>query len=65
MTEAMATGLPVVVSDIEIMREVTGKAGILCDIKDELSFVEGIKLSLEEREKFSNLSLKSMRCGDV
>lgn len=58
VTEAMASGLPVVVSDIEIMKEVAGKAGIFCDIKDEFSFIEGIESSLEEREKYSNLSLK-------
>ena len=57
VTEAMASGLPVVVSDIEIMREVTGNAGIFCDVKDEFSFIEGIKSSLEERERYSKLSL--------
>ena len=57
VTEGMASGLPVVVSDIEVMREVAGNAGIFCDIKDEFSFIEGIKLSIEERERYSTLSL--------
>lgn len=57
VTEAMASGLPVVVSDIEIMREIVGNAGIFCDIKDQFSFIEGINLIIEERERYSSLSL--------
>ncbi len=58
VAEAMASGLPVVVSDIEIMKEVTGNAGILCNTRDEASFIEGINLALEENSNYSNLSLK-------
>ena len=57
VTEAMASGLPVVVSDIEIMREIVGNAGIFCDIKNPSSFIEGINLSIEENDRYSSLSL--------
>ncbi len=58
VTEAMASGLPVIVSDIEIMNEITGSAGILCNNDDAESFVEGINEASNQQEKYTSLSLK-------
>lgn len=58
VAEAMATGLPVIVSDLEIMKEVTNSAGILCKCNDADSFVEGIEEALDQQNKYSKLSIE-------
>lgn len=57
VTEAMASGLPVVVSNIEIMNEITGSNGILCKNGDVESFVEGINEAINQQDKYASLSL--------
>jgi glycosyltransferase involved in cell wall biosynthesis len=57
VTEAMATGLPVIVPDLEIMKEVTNSAGILCKLNDAASFIEGLEEALDQKDKYSRLSM--------
>ena len=58
VVEAMASGLPVVVSNIDIMQEIVGRSGIYCDLKGVDSFLEGIKTSIDQWEKFSKSSIE-------
>lgn len=58
VVEAMASGIPVVVSDIPIMREIVGDAGILADVSSSESFIEGLQDTIENWEKFSSNSLR-------
>lgn len=58
VAEAMSCGLPVVVSDIPIMKEVTGEAGLLSDLNDPNSFIENIHRSINQNNYYSNKSLK-------
>ncbi|MEM0136472.1 MAG: glycosyltransferase [Thermoplasmatales archaeon] len=58
VVEAMASGMPVVVSDIPIMREIVGNAGILCDLNDPASFVEGLHKATEYASYYSAKSLE-------
>lgn len=55
--EAMASGLPVVASNIDIMKETTSNAAVLTEPTPEAS-AEGIKEALTNREKYIKLGLK-------
>jgi glycosyltransferase involved in cell wall biosynthesis len=53
--EAMAVGLPVVVSDIEVLREVVGDPGVFADPDDPVAFAEAISDLLQHRKKREKL----------
>ena len=65
--EAMATGLPVVVSDIDIAREICGDAGIFSEINvdsfvnhiKDVGYDEYTKKSLERSKIFNDYQFKS------
>lgn len=52
--EAMALGVPVVVSDVGSLPEVVGGAGILVDPKDSKNITEGIVKALEKHDLLRN-----------
>jgi glycosyltransferase involved in cell wall biosynthesis len=60
LVESMSRGVPVVVSDIEIFREIGGKAALFFDQNDELSFAAGVK-SLETNPLWMEHSRLSAR----
>lgn len=49
--EAFKTGLPVVASDIEVLREVAGDAAIFIDPDDENSLLEGVEQALDRKDQ--------------
>ncbi|WP_267161074.1 glycosyltransferase family 4 protein [Halovenus salina] len=53
--EAMAAGLPVVVSDIAVLREVVGEPGLFADPETPQTFAEQIIELLENQEKCNQL----------
>jgi glycosyltransferase involved in cell wall biosynthesis len=53
VAEALTVGLPVVASDIAIMREVTAGAAILTDPSDERALARSITEALERREELA------------
>lgn len=57
MAEAFMTGLPVVASNIEIFREISGKAAYLCDL-DTSNFKSGIQEVLNNKDYYINNSLE-------
>ena len=62
--EAMAAGLPVVASDIEVLREVVGDPGVFADPTDASGFAEPINSLLDdddERENIGNESREKAR----
>lgn len=60
LVESMSRGVPVVVSDIEIFREIGGQAAVFFDQNDEMSFVTGVK-SLESNPLWLERSALSMK----
>lgn len=56
--EAFFSGLPVVTSDIEVMREVCNDASVLVDPLDIGSIVEGVRTALDERDSLVEKGLK-------
>ncbi|MBI2232679.1 MAG: glycosyltransferase family 4 protein [Candidatus Aenigmarchaeota archaeon] len=61
LAEAMAAGLPVISSDIPVVREVVGDAGILvprCDVK---AIVEAIERVLSDRKLSGAMKKKSLK----
>ncbi|WMT44427.1 MAG: glycosyltransferase [Cuniculiplasma divulgatum] len=54
--EAMASGLPVITSDIPLMKEIVGNCGILLDIEKFDQWIDAI-LSLSDLEKYNYFSL--------
>ena len=52
VVEAFATGLPVVSSNIPIIREVAGEAAVLVDPMDIDSIIEGLNRALENKEYY-------------
>lgn len=67
VVEAMATGLPVVVSDIPVHREICGQAALYFDPKNIEAMVEKIKLVLESqslRDKLQKQGLGQVRKYD-
>jgi glycosyltransferase involved in cell wall biosynthesis len=48
--EAMAIGLPIVVSDIEVLREVVGNPGVFADPNDPEAFADTIINLLQDRK---------------
>jgi glycosyltransferase involved in cell wall biosynthesis len=64
LIEAMASGTPVVVSDIEIFREIGADAALYFDPRDPKSFAAAIA-KLEDTTRWSRLSaLSRTRAGD-
>jgi glycosyltransferase involved in cell wall biosynthesis len=55
--EAMAAGLPVIVSDIEVFHEVVGSHGIFTDPTDAGSFADAISDLAKDPEKRNRLAL--------
>jgi glycosyltransferase involved in cell wall biosynthesis len=53
--ESMAAGLPVVVSDIEVLREVVGNPGIFADPDDPVAFAEAIDDLIQHPKKREKL----------
>jgi glycosyltransferase involved in cell wall biosynthesis len=53
--EAMAVGLPVVVSDLEVLREVVGEPGVFADPNDPGAFADAISELLRDAEQRSAL----------
>jgi glycosyltransferase involved in cell wall biosynthesis len=53
VAEALTVGLPVVASDIPIMREVTAGAAILTDPSDERALARSVTEALERREELA------------
>jgi glycosyltransferase involved in cell wall biosynthesis len=51
----MAAGLPVVVSDIEVLREVVGNPGIFADPDDPVAFAEAIDDLIQHSKKREKL----------
>lgn len=58
--EAMGRGCPVVISDIEIFREVGGEAATYFDPSSSTAFAEGV-LSLKSKEKWRQTSRASLK----
>jgi glycosyltransferase involved in cell wall biosynthesis len=54
--EAMAAGLPIVVSDIEVLHEVVGDPGIFADPNDPVGFAEAISDVLQHPQKRERLA---------
>lgn len=57
--EAMAVGLPVVVSDLDVLREVVGEPGVFADPNDPAMFADAICDLLEDSERRSDLGERS------
>ena len=57
ISEAFKVGLPVVVSDIPVFREVAGDAAVFVDPKSEASIINGIKEIISEKDEFINKGL--------
>ncbi len=57
--EAMATGLPVVVSDLDVLHEVVGDPAIFADPSDPVSFEIAIKDLLQSPERRERLGRKA------
>jgi glycosyltransferase involved in cell wall biosynthesis len=55
LVEAMSLGIPVVVSDIPIFREIGGDAGLYCDPNDPLAFAAAVHV-LEEPGEWARRS---------
>lgn len=53
--EAMAAGIPVVCSDIPVLREISGDAALFCDPKNSQSFAENISKILDDENLRNNL----------
>ena len=56
LVEAMSIGLPIVASDIAVIREVCSNSALLVDI-DSKDFSKGIKEAIERREELSKMGL--------
>jgi glycosyltransferase involved in cell wall biosynthesis len=56
LVESMSQGIPLVVSDIEIFREIGGQAAVYFDLEDAGSFVSAVK-SLESAVEWSSRSV--------
>ncbi|MDR2115599.1 MAG: glycosyltransferase family 4 protein, partial [Planctomycetaceae bacterium] len=59
--EAMANGCPVLVSDIESLREVCGDAAYYCDPNDTASIAEGMKALLTDDRLRKDLKEKGLQ----
>jgi glycosyltransferase involved in cell wall biosynthesis len=57
VAEAFAVGLPVVASDIEVMREVSGGAAMLIDPHSVDDILRGVRTVLRERQSYCERSL--------
>ncbi len=57
VVEAFATGLPVVSSNIPIMREIAGEAAVLADPMDVDDIIKGINKVLDNREYYKTKGL--------
>ncbi|MEO7317120.1 MAG: glycosyltransferase [Ginsengibacter sp.] len=58
--EAMACGLPVLLSDIPVMREISFQNGLFFNPKNPLSFVDLIKEILEGKNNLNELSINGL-----
>ena len=61
VAEAFAVGLPVVASDIDVMREVSGGAAMLVDPRDPDGILRAIRTMLENHETYREQSLRRGR----
>jgi glycosyltransferase involved in cell wall biosynthesis len=59
--EAMAVGLPIVVSDLKVLREVVGEPGVFADPDDPTTFADAICDLLEDSERRSALGEQSRK----
>ena len=60
LPEAMATGLPIVCSDIEVFREIAKDSAYFSQI-DRESFADGIKEVVQSSEKYSKMAYKGAK----
>lgn len=51
--EGLASGTPVVASDIPPVREIVGGAGVLCPPGDARAFADGLRTVLADRERYA------------
>lgn len=58
VVEAFAAGLPVVCSDIEVMREIAGEAAILENAKDISGLADGVRRAINDPDTFTRLGKK-------
>ena len=64
VVEAMASGLPLLLSDLPVFHEVTFNNALFFDVKDTMSFVELIKDIFEEKYDLNQLSLKGVEIAN-
>ena len=64
VVEAMASGLPLLLSDLPVFHEVTFNNALFFDVKDTMSFVKLIKDIFEEKYDLNQLSLKGVEIAN-
>ena len=57
--EAMAAGLPVVVSDIDVLHEVVGEPGVFADPDDPIEFADALIALAEDQERRERLGTEA------
>ena len=59
--EAMASGVPVIGSDVPGLREVIGDAGILFPVDDKKALYDALKKTIHEHDKWVNYALRRIQ----